>query len=96
MRIESKTIEEAARALYIRALKILPDDVKQGFTRLAAQETVAMITKTGGVAEAQRVDIRNDAECKAMVDACIARWGKLAGATAFTLRVLRQFGEPSS
>jgi NAD(P)-dependent dehydrogenase (short-subunit alcohol dehydrogenase family) len=43
----------------------------------SAQETVATITKAGGVAEAVHVDIRNDAECKAMVDTCIARWGKL-------------------
>ena len=43
----------------------------------SAQQTVAMITKEGGVAEAQRVDIRNDAECKAMVEACTSRWGRL-------------------
>jgi fumarate hydratase subunit alpha/L(+)-tartrate dehydratase alpha subunit len=31
MRIDAQTIEEAAKELYIRALKILPDDVKRGF-----------------------------------------------------------------
>src|SRR5262249_21399547 len=34
-------VEEVARELYIRALKILPPDVKQGFQRLAAGETDA-------------------------------------------------------
>jgi fumarate hydratase subunit alpha/L(+)-tartrate dehydratase alpha subunit len=41
MRIEPRTIEDAAKELYIRALKILPDDVKRGFETLAARETVA-------------------------------------------------------
>jgi len=39
VRIEPQTIEDAAKELYIRALKILPDDVKQGFAALAARET---------------------------------------------------------
>src|ERR1700756_4507076 len=41
MRIDPRTIEDAAKELYIRALKILPDDVKQGFETLAARETMA-------------------------------------------------------
>ena len=41
MRIDLPTIEETAKELYIRALKILPDDVKRGFDALAARETVA-------------------------------------------------------
>lgn len=32
-------IEEAARELYIRALKILPDDIKEGFNTLQSMET---------------------------------------------------------
>jgi fumarate hydratase subunit alpha/L(+)-tartrate dehydratase alpha subunit len=40
MRIDARTIEEAAKELYIRALKILPDDVKRGFDELKARETV--------------------------------------------------------
>jgi len=32
-------IEEAARELYVRALKLLPDDIKQGFARLQGSET---------------------------------------------------------
>jgi tartrate/fumarate subfamily iron-sulfur-dependent hydro-lyase alpha chain len=39
MRIDPKTIENVAKELYIRALKILPPDVKIGFDRLAASET---------------------------------------------------------
>src|SRR2546428_270318 len=41
MRIDPQAIESAAKELYIRALKILPDDVKQGFDALAARETSA-------------------------------------------------------
>jgi tartrate/fumarate subfamily iron-sulfur-dependent hydro-lyase alpha chain len=32
-------VEEASRELYIRALKILPDDIKQGFQTLSRKET---------------------------------------------------------
>jgi fumarate hydratase subunit alpha len=39
MRIDPQAIEDAAKELYIRALKILPDDVKAGFETLAARET---------------------------------------------------------
>ena len=39
MRIDPKTIENVAKELYIRALKILPPDVKRGFDALAAKET---------------------------------------------------------
>jgi tartrate/fumarate subfamily iron-sulfur-dependent hydro-lyase alpha chain len=39
MRIDPKTIENVAKELYIRALKILPPDVKRGFDTLAAKET---------------------------------------------------------
>ncbi len=41
MKIEPQQIEEAARELYIRALKLLPPDIKQGFAGLAAKETDA-------------------------------------------------------
>jgi fumarate hydratase subunit alpha len=41
MRIDPQTIEDVAKELYIRALKILPPDVKQGFATLAAKETGA-------------------------------------------------------
>ena len=41
MNIDLEIVEETAKALYIRALKVLPDDIKQGFTRLDASETDA-------------------------------------------------------
>ncbi len=41
MKIDLQQVEEAAKELYIRALKLLPPDVKQGFDRLAATETDA-------------------------------------------------------
>ena len=41
LRVDPSTIEETAKLLYIRALKLLPDDVKHGFTRLDAAETDA-------------------------------------------------------
>lgn len=39
LRVTPDAIEEAAKLLYIRALKIMPDDIKQGFFRLDASET---------------------------------------------------------
>jgi fumarate hydratase subunit alpha/L(+)-tartrate dehydratase alpha subunit len=41
LRIDPAEVEDVARELYIRALKILPPDVKAGFARLAAAETDA-------------------------------------------------------
>ena len=41
MRIDPHTVEDVARELYVRALKILPPDIKAGFERLAATETDA-------------------------------------------------------
>ena len=41
MKIDLRQIEEACKELYIRALKILPPDIKEGFTRLDKTETDA-------------------------------------------------------
>ena len=41
MKVEPKAVEEVARELYVRALKVLPPDIKQGFARLASSETDA-------------------------------------------------------
>jgi tartrate/fumarate subfamily iron-sulfur-dependent hydro-lyase alpha chain len=41
VKVDPKAIEEAAKELYIRALKRLPPDVKQGFDALARRETDA-------------------------------------------------------
>jgi len=41
LRVDPAAIEEAAKALYIRALKLLPPDVKAGFGALTARETDA-------------------------------------------------------
>ncbi len=41
MKVDSATIEEVAKLLYIRALKILPDDIKSGFTRISTSESDA-------------------------------------------------------
>jgi fumarate hydratase subunit alpha len=38
MRIDLQAVEDASKDLYIRALKILPDDIKEGFARLDAAE----------------------------------------------------------
>jgi len=61
MRIDIATIEETAKELYIRALKILPDDVKRGFDALAVRETVASArdvlgTMIANIAVAERTD----------------------------------------
>jgi tartrate/fumarate subfamily iron-sulfur-dependent hydro-lyase alpha chain len=39
MKVDLKEVEEACKALYIRALKLLPPDIKEGFARLDASET---------------------------------------------------------
>jgi len=39
MEVDLHAVEEVARELYIRAVKVLPADVKAGFERLAAAET---------------------------------------------------------
>jgi fumarate hydratase subunit alpha/L(+)-tartrate dehydratase alpha subunit len=39
VKVEARDIEEAARELYVRALKLLPPDVKRGFERLSRSET---------------------------------------------------------
>jgi tartrate/fumarate subfamily iron-sulfur-dependent hydro-lyase alpha chain len=41
MQLDPKEVEELAKTLYIRALKLLPRDIKAGFDRLMAQETDA-------------------------------------------------------
>src|SRR5438552_6839732 len=48
MKVDAKQVEEIARELYIRALKILPPDVKAGFERLARSETDATAQKVLG------------------------------------------------
>jgi fumarate hydratase subunit alpha/L(+)-tartrate dehydratase alpha subunit len=48
MKVELKQVEEAAKELYVRALKILPPDVKQGLDRLDATETSARAKKVLG------------------------------------------------
>jgi fumarate hydratase subunit alpha/L(+)-tartrate dehydratase alpha subunit len=40
MKIDLATVENAAKELYIRALKVLPPDIKGGFARLTETETV--------------------------------------------------------
>jgi tartrate/fumarate subfamily iron-sulfur-dependent hydro-lyase alpha chain len=46
MRVDLKQVESAAKELYIRALKFLPPDIKQGFDRLARRETGATAKST--------------------------------------------------
>jgi len=41
VKVDLKQVEEAAKELYIRALKMLPPDIKQGFDALAKSETNA-------------------------------------------------------
>jgi tartrate/fumarate subfamily iron-sulfur-dependent hydro-lyase alpha chain len=41
MKVDLQQVEEAAKELYIRALKLLPPDIKEGFTQLQGRETDA-------------------------------------------------------
>ncbi|MFO1330068.1 MAG: fumarate hydratase [Rubrivivax sp.] len=42
MQVDLQAVEEAARELYIRALKVLPPDIKQGFAQLQQRETATL------------------------------------------------------
>ena len=60
-RPDMTAIEDTARLLYIRALKVLPDDIKQGFRRLSAAEGDAtakaiLATMTENIAVAEKTD----------------------------------------
>ncbi|HXF68022.1 MAG TPA: fumarate hydratase [Burkholderiales bacterium] len=48
MKVDLKQVEEAAKELYIRALKLLPPDVKEGFARLDAAERNPLAKKVLG------------------------------------------------
>ena len=59
MKLDLKEVEEACKELYIRALKLLPPDIKQGFDRLVAHESdrtaqsvLGVMVKNIAVAEA--------------------------------------------
>lgn len=59
--IDPQAIEEAAKLLYIRALKLLPDDIKQGFARLDSSESdgtakTVLATMIRNIAVAERND----------------------------------------
>ena len=41
MKVDLQAVEDAAKELYIRALKVLPPDIKAGFSRLQTTETGA-------------------------------------------------------
>jgi fumarate hydratase subunit alpha/L(+)-tartrate dehydratase alpha subunit len=61
LRVTPDAIEEAAKLLYIRALKVLPDDIKAGFTRLDASETdgtakAILATMIENIGVAERMD----------------------------------------
>ncbi|MBM3485558.1 MAG: SDR family oxidoreductase [Alphaproteobacteria bacterium] len=43
----------------------------------AAEETMAIIEREGGIAAAHAADVMKSADVKAMVDACIARFGRV-------------------
>jgi len=59
--VDLKAVEEAAKELYIRALKVLPPDIKEGFQRLAGSETGAtaqrvLSTMVTNIAVAEETD----------------------------------------
>jgi len=61
LRVEPDAIEDAAKLLYIRACKILPDDIKAGFARLDASETdgtarTILATMIENIGVAERMD----------------------------------------
>jgi fumarate hydratase subunit alpha/L(+)-tartrate dehydratase alpha subunit len=59
--VEAAAVEEAAKELYIRALKRLPPDVKAGFDRLAATETAPTAQRILGTM-LQNIRVAEDAD----------------------------------
>jgi fumarate hydratase subunit alpha/L(+)-tartrate dehydratase alpha subunit len=61
MKVDLQAVEDAAKELYIRALKVLPPDIKAGFGRLQATETGATAkqmlgTMVTNIAVAEKTD----------------------------------------
>ncbi len=61
LKIDIAQVETAAKELYVRALKLLPPDIKAGFARLSASETDATAqrvlgTMVSNIAVAERTD----------------------------------------
>lgn len=61
MKVDLAQVEDAARELYVRALKLLPPDIKQGFDRISASESDAtargvLATMVRNIAVAERTD----------------------------------------
>ncbi len=61
MKVDPRHIEEAAKQLYIRALKLLPPDIKTGFARAVQAETAPVArtmldTMVANIAVAEKTD----------------------------------------
>jgi tartrate/fumarate subfamily iron-sulfur-dependent hydro-lyase alpha chain len=61
MLLDPREVEELSRTLYIRALKLLPDDIKAGFEHLIARESdgtakTILATMIENIAVAERTD----------------------------------------
>jgi tartrate/fumarate subfamily iron-sulfur-dependent hydro-lyase alpha chain len=61
MQLDAKEIEEVAKTLYVRALKLLPPDIKRGFAELQRRETDAtgqavLATMVENIAVAERTN----------------------------------------
>ena len=61
MQLDPREVEEISKTLYIRALKLLPDDIKSGFDRLIQRETdetgrTVLATLVENIAVAERTD----------------------------------------
>ena len=61
MKIDLQAVEDAAKELYIRALKVLPPDIKTGFSRLQTTETGStakqvLATMVTNIAVAEQTD----------------------------------------
>ena len=61
MKIDLQAVEDAAMTLYIRALKVLPPDIKSGIARLQASETATtargvLATMVTNIAVAEKTD----------------------------------------
>src|SRR5450759_3854210 len=81
MKIELKQVEEACKELYIRALKVLPPDIKQGFERLDRNETDATGKAILGTM-IRNIKVAEDTNNLLCQDTCIPIYNVMSGGGA--------------
>jgi hypothetical protein len=91
VKVDLNEVEEAAKELYIRALKLLPPDVKQGFDALSRSETDAGAKRMLGTM-IRNISVAEDTGSRSTVSGSRTPSGAAAPARRASIR----FAPPSS